>query len=93
MSILKTIYLIFGLGPNNMFDAVATDLRDMFTLDKDLTGYQSVDTDHRVFDAKKAYDPADPRFKDRKWAKSPTKMDDPAFVEKLRRTGGGGGTR
>ena len=31
MSIIKTIYRSFGLGPNNLYDATATDLADMFT--------------------------------------------------------------
>ncbi|MDX1934756.1 MAG: alkaline phosphatase family protein, partial [Capsulimonadales bacterium] len=42
MSILKTIYLIFGLGPNNMFDALATDLSDMMTDKPDFTPYVHV---------------------------------------------------
>ncbi len=87
MSILKTIYLIFGLGPNTMFDALATDLRDMFTMRPDTRGYTHVMTDPRVFVPETAYKPGDPRFKDRRWVEPGVKMDDPEFVEGLRRGG------
>ena len=83
MSIIKTIYQIFGLGPNNMFDAVATDLRDMFTMEPDVKPYRHVDTDHRVFKADVAYKPGDKRFDDRRWMAPTSKMDDPKFVEWL----------
>ncbi|MCW5935913.1 MAG: hypothetical protein KIT11_01215 [Fimbriimonadaceae bacterium] len=87
MSIHKTIYQIFGLGPNNMFDALATDLRDMFTVEPNLTGYSHVDSDPRVFQAELAYKPGDPRFKDRKWMPAQTKMDDPDFMEWMNKRG------
>jgi phospholipase C len=38
-SIFKTVNLIFGLPPLNQYDAVATDLRDMFTSKPDFTPY------------------------------------------------------
>lgn len=86
MSIIKTIYEIFGLGPNNMFDAVATDLRDMFTMTPDYTGYKHATSDPRVFRPETAYLPGDQRFNDRRWMKSSTKMDDPEFIKWLRKT-------
>ena len=36
MSIIKTIYRLFNLGPNNLCDALATDLSEMFTTTPDL---------------------------------------------------------
>ncbi len=84
MSILKTIYLCFGLGPNNMFDALATDLRDMFTTTPDLTPYTHVPSDPRVFKPEATIDPNDPKFEKRKAMAPSVKMDDPKFIEWLR---------
>lgn len=84
MSILKTIYLLFGLGPNNMFDALATDLRDMFRTKPDYTPYTHVESDPRVFKPEATVDPNDPKFEKRMQMPSSVKMDDPAFVEWLR---------
>jgi hypothetical protein len=44
MSCLKTIYAVFGLGPNNMFDALASDLSDMLTDTPDFTPYTWIRT-------------------------------------------------
>lgn len=85
MSCLKSIYKVFGLGPNNMFDAVASDLADMFTNKPDFTPYKMVEVDPRVFVASKAYDPKDPKYKARLFQKPPIKLDDPDFVEQLRK--------
>lgn len=87
MSILKSIYLIFGLGPNNMFDALATDLSDMFTTTPDFTPYTSVMTDARVFKPEDTFDPSDPNFERRRQEKPAVAMDDPKFVESLRKMG------
>jgi hypothetical protein len=84
MSIIKTIYLIFGLQPNNMFDYLATDLRDMFWMKQELTPYQAVDPSPKVFVAKSAWDPSDEKFKKRRWMRPTTQMDDPKFVEWMR---------
>ncbi len=83
MSIIRTIYLVYGLGPCNMFDALATPLHDMFTERADYTPYKHVNTDPRVFVAEKAMDPNDPRFEKRLSRDFP-RMDDPAFMEWLR---------
>src|SRR5262245_48182917 len=40
-SIFKTVNLIFGLPPLNQYDAVATDLRELFTSTPDFTPYQT----------------------------------------------------
>jgi hypothetical protein len=83
MSIIKTIYAIFGLGSNNMFDALATDLRDMFNDSTDLRPYTHIPVDPRVFKPEATADPNDPKFEKRK--QMPTvRLDDPAFVQWLR---------
>ena len=84
MSILKTIYLIFGQGPNNMFDALATDLSDMMTSKPNFTPYMSVPSDRRVFREEETFDPSDPKFERRRKMKASVRMDDPAFIEWIR---------
>lgn len=84
MSIIRTIYGIFGLGPNNMFDAVATPLDDMFTDKPDFTPYKHVPSDPRVFIAEKAMDPNDPKFLSR-LSRPFVPLDDPDFIESLRK--------
>jgi len=86
MSIIRSIYLIFGLGPNNMFDALATPLYDMFTDTPDFTPYKAVGSDPRVFKPEDTLDPNDPQFKKRRQMPS-VKMDDPKFMEWLRNRG------
>lgn len=87
ISIIKSIYLLFGIGPNNMFDGVATPLHDMFTDKPDFTPYTHVPVDPRVFKPEATFDPQDPDFKRRR-SERPTKMDDPKFIEWLRTRGG-----
>lgn len=84
MSIIKTIYRAFGLGPNNLFDATATDLSDMFTDQPDYTPYRYVNVDPRVFKPEDTFDPTDPKFERRRRESPKVKMDDPDFVESLR---------
>lgn len=84
MSIIKSIYLLFGIGPNNLFDALATDLSDMFTNTPDFTPYKAVMTDPRVFKPEETFDPSDPKFERRRQMKPEVAMDDPKFVEWLR---------
>ena len=48
-SIFKTIYLLLGWEPLNQYDAAATDLRDLFTPEADLTPYQALPVDARIF--------------------------------------------
>ncbi len=85
MSIIRSIYGIFGLGPNNMFDAVATPLDDMFTSKPDFTPYTHLPSDLRVFDPAKTFDPSDPDFKKRRGERPEVPMDDPKFVDSLRK--------
>lgn len=84
MSIIKTIYRSFGLGPNNLYDATATDLADMFTDQPNFAPYRYVPVDPRVFKPEDTFDPADPKFERRRRESPKVKMDDPEFVESLR---------
>lgn len=84
MSILKTIYRLFGLGPNNLHDALATDLSEMFTTTPDFAPYKHVLPDARVFKAEDTFDPSDPKFTRRRGEKPEVSMDDPRYIEKLR---------
>ena len=52
-SIFKTIYLLLGWEPLNQYDAAATDLRDIFTPEADLTPYVALPVDARIFDPAK----------------------------------------
>ena len=49
-SIQRTIYELLGLGSLNLEDALAADLGDTFTTEPDLTPYNALPTDPRVFD-------------------------------------------
>jgi len=84
MSIIKTIYGLFELGPNNLFDATATDLSDMFTSEPNFSPYKYVPVDARVFNPEDTFDPTDPLFERRRKEGPVVKMDDPEFVEWLR---------
>ncbi len=61
-SITKTVFAIYGLPPLNLFDALASDLSDCFTLTPDFTPYDCRPVDPRIFDPEKAKDPADPDY-------------------------------
>jgi hypothetical protein len=47
--LLKTIYWLLGLPPQNLFDASAADLRDCFTSTPDFAPYRVVNGDRRIF--------------------------------------------
>jgi YVTN family beta-propeller protein len=86
MSMIKSLYLLLGTGPNNMFDALATDLSDMLTTTPDFTPYVHTPVDPRVFKPEETFDPSDPKFERRR--KQPSvAMDDPEFVEWIRTHG------
>lgn len=93
MSIHKTINRIFGLGPNNLFDALATDLSDMFTDKPNLAPYKHTPSDPRVFKPEDTMDPDDPQFKKRRGERPAIRMDDPQWIEKMRDNGPKGGLR
>ncbi|GAB4466193.1 MAG: beta-propeller fold lactonase family protein [Armatimonadaceae bacterium] len=84
MSMIKSLYLLLGLGPNNMFDALSTDLSDMMTTTPDYKPYTHVPVDPRVFKPEETFDPSDPKFERRRRERPSVAMDDPRFVEKLR---------
>ena len=84
MSIIKSIYRLSKLGPNNLFDATATDLADMFDTKPDYTPYKYVPSDPRVFKPEDTFDPTDPKFERRRQAGPAMPLDDPDFVESLR---------
>jgi len=83
MSIIRSIYELFGLGPNNMFDALASPLDDMFTSKPDFTPYTHIESNPAVFKPEATLDPNDPEFKKRRSMAS-VKMDDPKFIQWLR---------
>lgn len=84
MSVIRTIYETFGLGPNNMFDATAQPLWEFFTDKPDYTPYTAVNADPRVFKPEATLDPTDPEFKRRRLRPN-VRLDDADFIEKMRR--------
>lgn len=62
LSMHRTLYEIMGLPPLNMFDALANDFSDCFTMKPDFTPYNHVPVDPRIFDPEKAKNPKDPHY-------------------------------
>ena len=56
-SILKTFDLILGIPYLNQYDAAATDLAAWFTNQPDLTPYEALPPDTRIFDPAKVVEP------------------------------------
>jgi hypothetical protein len=61
-SIFKTFWNILGLPYLNQYDAAANDFADFFTPNPDLTPYNAVPADARIFDPKTALTPLDAKF-------------------------------
>lgn len=61
-SIFKTFWNILGMPYLNQYDAGATDLYDFFSATPDLTPYNALEVDKRMFDPQKALDPFDEKF-------------------------------
>jgi len=80
-SIFKTFWNILGLPYLNQYDAGATDLSDMFTGTPDLTPYNALAPDIRIFDPQKALSPLDEKFDWNSLDKSPI-LDDPRKMVK-----------
>ncbi len=80
MSIIRSIYDIFKLGPSNLFDATANPLDDMFTEKPDFTPYTALNSDPRVFKPEDTFDAEDPTFKKRR-GKPGVAMDNPKFLQ------------
>ncbi len=70
-AILKTIYNICDIPALNQFDATATLLQDFFTDKPDLTPYELVMVDNRIFDPQEALDPYDRDFRWESLGESP----------------------
>ena len=87
MSIIKTIYRIFKLGPNNLFDMTATDLSDMLSSKPTFAPYKHTNVDPRIFKPADTMDPDDPTFEKRRGERPSMRMDDPKWIERVR-TGG-----
>jgi len=79
-SIFKTFWNILGIPYLNQFDAAATDLADMFTDQPDITPYNALPVDTRMFDPQKAYDPLDEEFNWSALQESPV-LDDPEYLK------------
>jgi len=80
-SIFKTFWNILGIPYLNQYDAGATDMREMFTDEPDLTPYHALPVDIRIFDPQKALDPFDENFDWKAVADSP-KLDNPDDMDK-----------
>lgn len=78
-SLQKTAYELLGLGPLNLEDALAGDLSDLFTMTPDLTPFEAVPADPRVFDPAKA---RIARPKNAKQARALVDCDDPDDIRK-----------
>lgn len=76
-SILKTEEELLGLPPLNLYDALATDLRDCFGNTPNVRPYTPIPVDKRIFDPARAKDPKDPTT-----ANEPPgpAMDDPEYI-------------
>ncbi|NJO03058.1 MAG: hypothetical protein HC880_16465 [Bacteroidia bacterium] len=80
-SIFKTFWHILGIPYLNQYDAVATDLGDLFQAEPDFTPYQALPVDPRVFDPQKALDPFDEKFDWKAMHESPV-LDNPEDFKK-----------
>ncbi|MDX2306533.1 MAG: alkaline phosphatase family protein [Microscillaceae bacterium] len=80
-SIFKTFWNILGTPYLNQYDAVATDMADLFTDKPDFSPYRALPVDPRVFDPQKALDPFDEKFDWKAMLDSPN-LDDPADFKK-----------
>ena len=80
-SLFKTYWNILGLPYLNQYDAGATDLSDMFTGVPDLTPYNALGPDLRIFDPQKALSPLDANFDWNSLKESPI-LDDPKEMVK-----------
>lgn len=86
LSMHRTLYEIFGLPPLNMFDALANDFSDAFTMKPDFRPYNVVPVDRRIFDPEKAKDPKDPDYGQARTRRSIV-MDDDDEVQKVLKRG------
>ena len=83
-SILKTTFLILGIPFINQYDAMASDLSDMFQPEPDASPYEVLPVHAQVFDPNRALDPFDEAF-DWKGLQDFPRMDDPEVLRDWRR--------
>jgi hypothetical protein len=83
-SMHRTLYEILGLPPLNLFDALANDFSDAFTISPDFRPYACRPADPRIFDPEKAKDPQDPDYGQARRTPS-VLMDDDDEVHKVLR--------
>jgi YVTN family beta-propeller protein len=74
-SIFKTFWNVLGIPYLNQYDATANDFADFFTPIPDITPYNAVPVDTRIFDPKIALTPLDEKF-DWKAVKESPLIDD-----------------
>lgn len=80
-SIFKTFWHILGVPYLNQYDAGATDMAEMFSLEPDFTPYNALNVDPRAFDPQKVLDPFDEKFDWKAVTDSPDLDDIEDFVE------------
>jgi hypothetical protein len=80
-SIFKTMWNILSLPYLNQYDAGATDMSDFFQSQPDLTPYNALPVDSRIFDPQKALTPLDEKFNWKAVVESPV-IDNPADMER-----------
>lgn len=80
-SIMKTFWHVLGTPYLNQYDAGATDLADFFTATPDVTPYDALPVDRRLFDPEAALDPLDEEFDWQALRESPA-LDDVAVMQR-----------
>ncbi|MDH4298326.1 MAG: hypothetical protein OEV74_18760 [Cyclobacteriaceae bacterium] len=82
-SIFKTFWNVLGIPYLNQYDFGVTDMRDCFMDEPDLTPYNALPSDLRIFDPQFALDPLDEKF-DWEGLKLSPKLDDPGEIKRAR---------
>jgi YVTN family beta-propeller protein len=80
-SIFKTFWNVLGIPYLNQYDTGASDLADFFIGEADVTPYNALPVDARIFDPKKAMSPLDENF-DWEAAMNSPELDDPEDMKK-----------
>jgi hypothetical protein len=83
-SIFKTFWNVLGVPCLNQYDFAATDMADCFTSEPDLTPYNALAVDARIFNPQKALKPFDENFDWEALIQSP-KLDDPDEIKKAKK--------
>jgi len=80
-SIFKTFWNVLGIPYLNQYDFGASDLSDSFNNEPDVTPYNAISVDARIFDPVKALSPLNEKFDWEAFRQSP-KLDDPEDIKK-----------